>query len=119
MIEKGLSDMFEIIISVLINFLALSCLFIIWRLVGSVNAPRPIRSEQLVRSGERSAHSNLSLVTLGIGSFFVFPMLLVGVRWSEFSKSIDMNGYLCVLGFLLMGIVSYLYFIRALKGGVK
>jgi hypothetical protein len=111
--------MLEIIVSVLVNFFTLSLIFLIWRLIGSVRSSKTIIKDNMIGTGERSAHSNLSLVTIGIAAFFLFPILLVGVRWSEFGKKIDVNGYLNVLGFLLTGIVSYLYFVRALRGGSK
>ena len=111
--------MLEIIVSVLANFFALSLVFLIWRLIGSVRSEGKGYREKAVSTGERCAHSNLSLVTIGVAAFFLFPILLVGVRWSEFGKNIEASGYLNVLGFLLTGVISYLYFVRALRGGSR
>jgi hypothetical protein len=111
--------MIEIIVSVLINFSTLSLIFLTWRLIGSVRTSKTFTKDNMIGTGERSAHSNLSLVTIGIAAFFLFPILLVGVRWSEFGKKIEADGYLNVLGFLLTGIISYLYFVRALRGGSR
>ena len=111
--------MLEIIISVLVNFFTLSLIFLLWRLIGTVRSPKSVSRDSMIGTGERSAHSNLSLVTIGIAAFFLFPILLVGIRWSEFGKKIEWSGYLNVMGFLFTGIVSYLYFVRALRGGSR
>ncbi len=111
--------MFEIIVGVGISFLTLSCILLIWKIFGTVKTSPAVMPESGLRTGERTAHSNLSLATIGLSSFFLFPLLLVGVRWSEFGKKIDTNGYLQMLGFLLTGVVSYLYFVRGTRGGSK
>jgi len=111
--------MFEIILSVLTNFIILSCIFLCWKVIGVIHRTSKGASDLPVKTGERSAHSNLSLITVGVIGFFLFPILLVGTPWKELGTQISAAGHVHILGFLITGVVSYLYFVKSLKGDAK
>jgi hypothetical protein len=110
--------MIDIITALVFYVLSLFFVLGLWRVTASVGN----RSEKALPPwavGQRSAHSNLTLVTIGIFGFYCFPLILVGVKWSEGGAKISSNGYLHVFAFLLIGAVSYIYFIRTFRGNQK
>lgn len=108
--------MVEITLSTSLFFLIFSGGLILWKAFASARGrPSQVAHQEAGQRGERASHSSLSLVTLGMMSFILFPLILVDVRWSEFRQEIGNTGFLYLFGFLLTGVVSYFYIVRVLR----